>query len=340
MAKNNNLKDFLTGVANAIRNKKKTTDLIDPQDFEIEIETIQTGTDTSDATATADDIRLDKTAYGADGKMTGTISDYDGSSEPTSGKSLFAQLVDGSISEVTADDLEGAVTINQYAFAFEANLKSITMPSHITTIASNAFSDCTSLSNIIMPNTLRVINDSAFAFTKNLKTVKIPDSVTTFGSSVFSGSGIVSIVIPDNVVTIGPRLLYQCSELNSVTLPSKLASLTEHMFDRCGSLPTVKIPNTVTGIEEGAFYLCSNLISLTIPGNVTSIDRQAFAYCGKDTSSGTIYTILAVTPPTIQSNTFYNAKINKIIVPVGTSAAYKTATNWSALADYIEEATE
>ena len=74
MAKNNNLKDFVTGIADAIREKKGTTELINPQDFENEIRTIQTGTDTSDATAVADDIRLGKTAYGTDGKMTGTIT--------------------------------------------------------------------------------------------------------------------------------------------------------------------------------------------------------------------------------------------------------------------------
>ena len=42
MAKNNNLKDFLTGVAEAIRTKKGTTDLINPQDFESEISGIST----------------------------------------------------------------------------------------------------------------------------------------------------------------------------------------------------------------------------------------------------------------------------------------------------------
>lgn len=43
MAKNNNLTDFLTDVANAIREKKGTTDLINPQDFSSEIASIETG---------------------------------------------------------------------------------------------------------------------------------------------------------------------------------------------------------------------------------------------------------------------------------------------------------
>ena len=42
MAKNNNLTDFLTGVADAIRTKKGTSGLINPQDFESEISSIKT----------------------------------------------------------------------------------------------------------------------------------------------------------------------------------------------------------------------------------------------------------------------------------------------------------
>lgn len=42
MAKNNNLTDFLTGVAGAIRTKKGTSSLINPQNFESEISSIKT----------------------------------------------------------------------------------------------------------------------------------------------------------------------------------------------------------------------------------------------------------------------------------------------------------
>lgn len=73
MAKNNNLGDFVKDLADTIRSKKGTTAAINPQEFSSEIESIQTGTDTSDATATAADILSDKTAYGASGKITGTL---------------------------------------------------------------------------------------------------------------------------------------------------------------------------------------------------------------------------------------------------------------------------
>lgn len=79
MAKNNNLQDFLIDVANAIRNKKGTTALINPQDFSAEIASISGGgvvseLDTSDTTTTAEDVLSGYSFYDKDGKLvSGTI---------------------------------------------------------------------------------------------------------------------------------------------------------------------------------------------------------------------------------------------------------------------------
>ena len=123
------------------------------------------------------------------------------------------------------------------------------------------------------------IGGSAFEYCSSLTSVVIPDSVTSIGDWAFSESFISSVVIPDSVTSIGKCAFSWCSRLASVVIGDSVTSIGDGAFSWCSSLTSIVIPDSVTSIGESAFYGCSSLTSLVIPDSVTSIGESAFAYC-------------------------------------------------------------
>lgn len=75
MPKNNNLQDYLKDLYEGIKSVKPSASK-NPQQFRSEVESLA---HPADATANSADIRVGETAYTSEGKVTGTIEDYDGS---------------------------------------------------------------------------------------------------------------------------------------------------------------------------------------------------------------------------------------------------------------------
>ena len=186
-------------------------------------------------------------------------------------------------------------SIGEEAFRGCSSLTSIVIPDSVTSIGSCAFDDCCSLTSIVIPDSVTSIGNCAFADCSSLTSIVIPDGVTSIGVCAFSScSSLTSIVIPDSVTSIGGGAFSGCSSLTSVVVAEGntvydsreqcnaiIRTATNTLISGCQN--TI-IPDSVTSIGGGAFSGCSSLTSMVIPESVTSIGESAFKDCSSLTS--------------------------------------------------------
>lgn len=198
----------------------------------------------------------------------------------------------------------------------DKNITHYTVPYGVTTIGYSAFSGCSALQSIDIPESVEFIWDSAFdgcsalqsinvaenndhytsidgiLFSKDLtsiikypigkesKAYKIPDRVTEINNKAFEGcSTLQNIDIPNSVKTIGIRAFNCCFSLESIDIPHGVTSINKGVFSSCRSLQVVDIPCSVTSIDDSAFSFCKSLRYVDIPSSVTSIGMFAFNAC-------------------------------------------------------------
>lgn len=106
----------------------------------------------------------------------------------------------------------------------------------ISSIESYAFQDCKSLSNIIIPKSVRSIGSYAFNGCAALKKVDLFYGLLEIGSSAFSGDSALSeIQIPNSVITIGAQAFARCSSLESIVVPHSVTSMRSAFYDNYGT---------------------------------------------------------------------------------------------------------
>jgi len=171
------------------------------------------------------------------------------------------------------------------AFARCSSLTSVVLPDSLTHMGEQAFARCSSLTSVVLPDSLTQLGESAFGICSSLTSVLLPDSLTQLGDGAFQEcSSLTSIVLPDSLKQIGKYAFGGCSSLTSVLLPDSLTQLGDGAFQECSSLTSIVLPDSLKQIGKGAFAECTSLTSMVLPNSLTQLGKGAFQECSSLTS--------------------------------------------------------
>ena len=175
--------------------------------------------------------------------------------------------------------------IGDQAFSGCSGLTSLNLPDGITEIGEGAFSYCSGLTSLTLPAGITEIGRYAFSGCSGLTSLNLPDGITSIGEKAFIDcSGLTSLNLPDGITWIDYGTFWGCSGLTSLNLPDGITSIGEKAFIYCSGLTSLNLPDGITWIDYGTFWGCSGLTSLNLPAGITSIGKEAFSSCSGLTS--------------------------------------------------------
>lgn len=143
-------------------------------------------------------------------------------------------VVSRTITKITAKDLEGLISIGDYAF-YGCSLAEIEIPNTITITGRNCFQN-NKFEKIVIPDNITTLGIYFVQGCTNLKEVTIGKGIKTLGNGVFDG----------------------CTALEYVEIPDNVTSISWYVFQRCSNLKKLKIGTGITGIS-GCFNGCNSL---------------------------------------------------------------------------------
>ena len=187
----------------------------------------------------------------------------------------------------------------------------------VTHIGASAFSGCSNLSNIIIPDSVTTIGNSAFSSCTSLQSITIPDSVTSMVYAFYNCHNLMSVVFPSGIssaygafsgcyrlveVITDLDIPVGSSDYGEVALhaievhSSRESKLTRngnyvfytynsinYMVNYLGDDTLLELPEYYNDQEyviyDYAFAGCNTLENVIIPNTIKSLPRYAFYYC-------------------------------------------------------------
>ena len=176
--------------------------------------------------------------------------------------------------------------IDDRAFSGCSAMTSIVIPEGVVGIGDEAFSGCTGLESISFPNSIAEISRyfvSPFGDCTSLTSI---NNYTTITYDYFHGKAWYDEKynewynsLPDGIIRVGNVVVGYKGNLpdnKSIVIPDGVTYILDGAFENTEELSSVTIPASVTGIGKNAFNYCRDLASIQVQGNLKKIGQNAF----------------------------------------------------------------
>lgn len=195
------------------------------------------------------------------------VTDLASRVEALGGENKLPQFIDGTITEITAEDLGDITELGEFAFAGRRQLAKLEIPNSVTTIKKYAFQDTTALKEIFIPSTVRTFEMYSFSNNK-LERIYIDNLSAWCSANIDGNTGFyknnADLYLNDEPLTI-------------FNAPEDLTQIKNHSFGNCPTLERVNIGENIENIQYGAFYYCSNITEINLSEGLETIGQLAFA---------------------------------------------------------------
>ena len=201
-----------------------------------------------------------------------------------------------------------------------SSLTEINIPETVTSIAANAFAG-TGIASLDLHGGIATISSSAFQNCKSLTTVKINEGTTFIDALAFNGSPVSSLSLPASLTTIGKQAFNNCALTGDIVLPGAVARINDLAFSGNKTMATIALPASLANLGEGVFQGCTGLTAITV-------DAANTAYKVKET--GVVTTIdgaTALAYPVASTNA---AVVDAEITKIG-AYTFQNATNLATI---------
>ena len=133
-------------------------------------------------------------------------------------------------------------------------IKSVVIKEGVTSVGSNAFYNCTNLTDISLPDSITAVRTDAF-----------------FGTDYYNNEANWK----DGALYVGNHLIKCVTDATEFAVKEGTKTIAGEAFANCG-LTSVILPEGITRIDDHAFFDCKNLTNPIIPDSVTGIGVRAF----------------------------------------------------------------